>query len=171
MKTHQKILENKIRKAILLFMVLLVLSGLTAFPVQTELNFFAGHWNWFPQFMQPWLMEINGTINAIAKEHSYLLYGYDWLAYSHIVIALFFIGVFRDPVRNAWVLRMGMLACAGVFIVAFIAGQVRGIPVFWTLIDCSFGFFGMIPLVLVQRWINQLEQLQTLEFTNKHHAL
>jgi hypothetical protein len=89
-------------------------------------------------------------------KYPFLFYGYDWLAYSHIVIALFFTGVYRNPVRNEWVLRIGMLACAGVFVLAFVCGQIRGIPLFWTFIDCSFGFFGMIPLLIVQRLIRKL---------------
>ena len=92
----------------------------------------------------------------MAADYPFLLYGYDWLAYSHIVIALFFTGVYRNPVRNEWVLRTGMLACAGVFVVAFVCGHIRGIPLFWTFIDCSFGFFGMILLLILQRLIRRL---------------
>jgi hypothetical protein len=33
----------------------------------------------------------------------------------------------------------GLIASAGIFALAFIAGPVRGIPWFWTLVDCSFG--------------------------------
>ena len=44
-------------------------------------------------------------------------------------------------------LSEAMLACAGVIILALVCGPIRGIPVFWTLIDCSFGIVGAIPLV------------------------
>jgi hypothetical protein len=43
---------------------------------------------------------------------------------------------------------------------ALIAGHVRQIPVGWRLIDCSFGVFGAIPLLLCVRAINQLELQQ-----------
>jgi len=166
-KAHLK----RIRLIVAVFMTLLILSGLTAFPVQTELNFLKEHFNWFPQFMQPWLERVTYAVNDTAEKYPFLIYGYDWLAYSHIVIALFFIGVYKDPVRNAWVLRVGMLACAGVFVLAFVVAGIRGIPFFWTLIDCSFGFFGMIPLLIAHRRINKLERLQQDEFTNSPHNL
>ena len=63
------------------------------------------------------------------------------------MIAMFFIGPFRDPVRNAWVLRCGLVACAGVIPLALICGHIRGIPLQWRLIDCSFGIIGAIPLL------------------------
>lgn len=164
-------LTRRIRILIAVFITLLVLSGLTAFPVQTELNFLNQHFNWFPQFMQPWLFTVGEAVNTTAGKYPFLIYGYDWLAYAHIVIALFFVGVYRDPVRNAWVLRVGMLACAGVFVLAFSCASIRGIPIFWTLIDCSFGFLGIIPLVIAHRWISQLEKLQQQEFINSPHTL
>jgi len=49
-------------------------------------------------------------------------------------------------VRNKWVITFGLIACAGVIPLALIAGQVRGIPFAWRLIDCSFGVVGGIPL-------------------------
>ncbi|HEV2479181.1 MAG TPA: hypothetical protein VGS79_05945 [Puia sp.] len=61
--------------------------------------------------------------------------------------------------RNKWVIEFGMLACAAVFPLAFIAGAIRGIPVYWRLIDCSFGVIGLIPLVLCYRKIGALERL------------
>jgi hypothetical protein len=40
---------------------------------------------------------------------------------------------------------------------AFIFGAVRGIPVWWRWIDCSFGVFGFIPLWFCRRWARELE--------------
>ncbi len=81
------------------------------------------------------------------------------MAFAHIVIATAFIGPLRDPVRNKWIIDWAMLACIGVFPLAFIAGNVRGIPWFHIFIDCSFGVVGLIPLAIVRKWINQLERL------------
>lgn len=164
-------LLRKIRFLIVGFIILLVLSGITAFPVQTELNFLVRHSNFFPDFMNPWLFTVASAVNETATKYPFLIYGYDWLAFAHIVIALFFVGVYRDPVRNAWVLRTGMIACGGVFVLAFSCMALRGIPLFWTLIDCSFGFFGIIPLLIAHRWIRQLEQIQQQEFINSPHSL
>jgi hypothetical protein len=61
-------------------------------------------------------------------------------------------------VRNKWVITFGLIACAGVIPLALIAGAVRGIPVAWRLIDCSFGVFGSIPLLVCQREIRKLER-------------
>lgn len=153
------VLLKLIRRWIAAFMILLVLSGITAFPVQTELHFLVKFHDCFPPLMRYWLLTVSSSVDDVATNAPYLLYGYDWLAYAHIVIALFFTGVYRNPIQNEWVLRIGMLACAGVFVLAVICGQVRGIPFFWTLIDCSFGLFGMIPLVMVRRLIKRLEQI------------
>ncbi len=154
---EEKTILSRIRRWIVAFMVLLILSGITAFSVQTELHFLLHHQNFIPDFFIPWLQIISDAIDVMAEKYPYLLYGYDWLAYSHIIIALFFIGVYRNPVQNAWVLRIGMVACLGIFILAAVCGQIRGIPFFWTLIDCSFGVFGIIPLLIVQKQIGKLE--------------
>ncbi|CAN5858909.1 hypothetical protein BH11BAC7_BH11BAC7_28690 [soil metagenome] len=159
--SEDKMILLRIRKWIIAFMILLMLSGITAFPVQTELHFLLHHRNFIPDFFIPWLCIISNAIDVTAEEFPYLLYGYDWLAYSHIIIALFFIGVYRNPIQNAWVLRIGMIAGCGIFILAAVCGQMRGIPFFWTLIDCSFGIFGMIPLLIVQKQINKLEEFHT----------
>jgi hypothetical protein len=60
-------------------------------------------------------------------------------------------------VRNKWVITFGLIACAGVIPLALIAGQVRGLPVAWRLIDCSFGIFGGILLLLCRRHIFAME--------------
>jgi hypothetical protein len=77
----------------------------------------------------------------------FIAYGTDWLAFGHFIIALFFIGPLRDPVRNAWVLRVGIFACAAVIPLALICGALREIPFAWRLLDCSFGVLGAIPLL------------------------
>jgi hypothetical protein len=55
-------------------------------------------------------------------------------------------------------LRRRIQALTGVFILGLIlSGAIRGIPVWWRLIDCSFSVFGIIPLWLCRRWVNELE--------------
>jgi hypothetical protein len=70
---------------------------------------------------------------------------------------LFFIGPLIDPVRNIWVLRAGQIACAAVIPLALICGAIRGIPIYWRLIDCSFGVFGIIPLCLTIKLTKELQ--------------
>lgn len=50
-----------------------------------------------------------------------------------------------------------MIACVGIIPLAFICGSIRGIPFYWQLIDCSFGVFGIIPLLLLNKYIKQLQ--------------
>jgi len=87
----------------------------------------------------------------------FLAYGTDWLAFAHLALAVVFLGPLVDPIRNKWVLQCGLIACAGVLALAFIAGPARGIPLPWRLIDSSFGIFGAIPLLIALRKTTQLE--------------
>jgi hypothetical protein len=89
-----------------------------------------------------------------------LAYGTDWLAFAHIVIAVFFIGPLVDPVRNVWVLRAGIIACLLVIPLALICGALRQIPFGWRLIDCSFGVVGVIQLSYCLKLVGTLEKAQ-----------
>ena len=96
--------------------------------------------------MHDWLFRVYGAYKVVELEHAFLLYGYDWLAFAHFILAILFIGPFCDPVKNIWVLQFGLIACILVFPWSFIAGSFRGIPLGWRLIDCSFGLFGFLFL-------------------------
>ncbi|TND08513.1 MAG: hypothetical protein FD123_2309 [Bacteroidetes bacterium] len=157
----EKKLLRRIRRWLAAFMILLIISGITASPVLAELSFAMQHKNWFPEFMQEWLVNIYTALQDIDQEHPYVFYAFDWLAFAHVIIALFFIGVYKNPVQNAWVLRTGMIACIAIIPLAFIAGGIREIPWFWRLIDCSFGVFGIIPLLLVERLTGKLKIIKT----------
>ncbi|MDB5255453.1 MAG: hypothetical protein JWM14_148 [Chitinophagaceae bacterium] len=155
----EKQLLRKIRVWIIFFMVSLVLSGITAFPIETQLEVAMNYMHYLPEILQLWLTQIYFAVKTTNAQFPYLSYGTDWLAFSHIVIATAFIGPLRDPVKNIWVIQFGMIACLMVFPLAFIAGSVREIPLFWKLIDCSFGALGIIPLYICYRYIKQLEIL------------
>jgi len=129
----------------------LALSGITAFPLQTELGWLVQHSSSLPLTMQNWLNTIYSAIKATNQNYPYLSYGTDWLAFAHLVLALLFIGPLKDPVKNIWVIEFGMMACVLIFPLAFIAGGIRHIPIFWRLIDCSFGIIGIIPLAIARR--------------------
>jgi hypothetical protein len=147
---------KQIRILLIAFITLLVLSGVTAFPLRTEMEFLMAHKNSFPDSLSLWIETIN---NAVDQTPDVVLYGTDWLAFAHIIIALFFIPVYLDPVKNKANLIVAMVACGAVFILALICGPIRGIPFFHQLIDCSFGFIGFFPLWFVYRKVEQLEQL------------
>ena|SRR6218665_410872 len=158
MKTQiQAQLKKQIRNLILFFIIFLVLSGITAFPIETELQFLSMHANVFPQVIQNWLNTIYTSVKETNAAYPYLSYGTDWLAFAHLVIATAFIGPLKDPVKNSWVIQFGMIACVMVFPLALIAGPLRHIPFYWQMIDCSFGVFGIIPLYLCFKKIKELE--------------
>jgi hypothetical protein len=144
-----------------------VLSGITAFPLQTELGWLlrllhAGALRPIAQFagLLPWIERVNEGLRDTNTRYPFLAYGTDWLAFAHLAIAVAFVGPYKDPVRNKWVITFGLIACAGVIPLALIAGHIRGIPVAWRLLDCSFGVFGGIPLLICRRSIQALERLR-----------
>ena len=149
--------RKRIRTWVLVFIVGLVLSGITAFPIETELAFMVRHFSIFPDFMARWVETIYHAIKDTNTRYPWLAYGTDWLAFGHIVIATAFIGPLRDPVKNIWVIQFGMIACIMVLPLAFIAGPIRQIPLYWSFIDSCFGIFGVVPLYIVYRDIRRLE--------------
>lgn len=156
--TTQTQLQKRIKNLIILFIIGLVLSGVTAFPIETELSWFNAHNSWMPERLQNWISQVYFAVKDMNNKYPYLSYGTDWLAFAHIVIAVAFIGPLRDPVKNIWVIQFGMIACIMVFPLAFIAGPIRGIPFYWQLIDCSFGVFGFVLLYWCYRNIVKLEK-------------
>ena len=143
----------------------LVFSGVTAIPLETELNVLArmpGVEQLTPDQassgLSHWILKVRQGLQETNARHPFMAYGTDWLAFGHIVIAISFIGVLRDPVRNQWLFQFGLIACLLVIPWALIFGGLRGIPFYWRLIDCSFGVFGAIPLWLARRWTKELEQ-------------
>lgn len=156
--------DRRIRALILLFMAGLVMSGLTAFPLITELRIldaYCGSDSAIGQRLPAlgsWITTVRAGLMETDAKYPFILYGTDWLAFAHLVIAVAFWGPLVDPVRNKWVIDFGIIACAGILPLAMIAGPVRGIPFYWRVIDCSFGIFGCLPLILAKRYIRRLER-------------
>jgi len=141
----------------------LVISGLTAIPLVTEVDWMV---SWLGLEGQTsttaasatgrWLLRIRDALTETQTAHPQLFYGTDWLAFGHLVIAIGFVGAWRDPVRNRWLFDFGLMACVLVIPWALVFGSVRGIPLWWRLIDCSFGVLGAVPLWLCRRWARRL---------------
>lgn len=163
MKTETVNIRRQINFAIVFFMVSLAISGITAMPAREGISFLVNvvpaSWTFFSGF----LMHVR---EAVFTCDPVLFYGYDWLAFAHIVIAVLFYGVIKDPVRNIWVVEFGMIACMLIIPFAFTMGTVRGIPIWWRLVDCSFGVVGIIPLLFVHRRIQELQKLIEAEKLN-----
>ncbi|MES2572548.1 MAG: hypothetical protein V4710_21170 [Verrucomicrobiota bacterium] len=159
------ILLRRIRWLLGAFIAGLVLSGVTAFPLRHELDLLAamlgvgdvhspaGH-----SGLTWWILRVREALEVTYERFPFIAYGTDWLAFGHIVIALFFIGPWLDPVRNVSAIYVGMVACVGVIPLALICGPIREIPFYWRLIDCAFGIIGILPLWLVLRFTAKLEK-------------
>lgn len=154
---RRSIFLRRIRILLWLFIIGLVLSGATAMPLETEFSFLTP-WIGGPSDLARWLSTIRDALVETNARYPFIAYGTDWLAFAHFVIAILFVGPMRDPVKNIWVVEFAMIACVLVVPFALAAGSVRGIPLEWRLIDCSFGIFGIIPLVFCRRYIRELAQ-------------
>ena len=165
-KQREQILRGRIQLFTWLFIVGLVLSGLSAIPLQTELDMFA-RWlqadNVSPDetasAFTKWVLMVRNGLHDTYTKYPFMAYGTDWLGFAHFLFAVAFVGAVRHPVRNAWLYQFGMIACVLVLPWALLMGELRGIPLFWRLIDCSFGIVGFIPCWLCQKWTAELQQL------------
>jgi len=162
---EQKQLLLKIRLVTLFFMVALVVSGITAFPVETGLRFIMQFLNIDGQNpenlngLYRWLAFVYEGVGTTNAQFPFIAYGFDWLAFAHIAIAVAFIGLYREPVRNKWLVTWAMICCVGIIPLALICGAIRQIPFLWQLIDISFGVFGIIPLIYLKSLISKLEKI------------
>jgi hypothetical protein len=166
MKTTQQSLLFRYRISLGIFVFGLVVSGITAFGLEIEtallnrvlgLNASTNPKSFlFP--LQIFIYNVHLALNFTYARFPFLGYGTDWLGFGHLVIAAFFVLPFVDPIRYRAILSIGLLACAGVIVTALISGAIRHIPFFWTLIDCSFGVLGAIPLIYCLRITRRLLQ-------------
>ncbi|MBP6506544.1 MAG: hypothetical protein KA257_03170 [Opitutaceae bacterium] len=140
------------------FILGLILSGLTAFPLLAELRLLgrmlgivnpADYQNLTG--LHHWIASVWFGLEQTYAQFSFIGYGTDWLAFGHLCLAVFFIRPFWRPLESDWVLKCGLICCIGVIPLALIAGAVRGIPFYWQLIDCSFGVLGAVPLLYCLR--------------------
>ena len=98
-KLHKQ-LRKKIRIWIIFFIIALVLSGITAFPIEMQLKLAVKYLPFLPAFLYAWINEVYIGINSTNANFPFLAYGTDWLAFAHIVIAVAFVGPLKDPVKN-----------------------------------------------------------------------
>ncbi len=149
-------------------MLALVVSGLTAFPLKWELNVLAS-WMGISADVDPasltglryWIAHVRAGLEQSYSAYPFLAYGTDWLAFAHIVIAVFFVGPLREPTQHDWILVSGIVACLGVIPLALICGLLRGIPPYWRCIDCLFGLFGIVPLIYCLALSRKLKRMNS----------
>jgi hypothetical protein len=154
MKALPKLLRIRWLTAFVMFG--LIVSGATAIPLRTEVAWLANQFS-ASSTIGVWLRQVSAGLESTAQAYPFLFYGTDWLAFGHFVIALAFVGALRDPVRNRWLFDFGLIACGLVIPHAFIFGEIRGIPMWWRLVDCSFGVLGAVPLWFCRKWARELD--------------
>ncbi len=161
MTASAAILRFRITMAV--FIVGLLVSGITAFPLLAEMKLLTS-WLGLAEATSPaghtgldfWILTVKFGLEDMYARYPWIAYGTDWLAFGHITIALFFIGPFFRPVEGRSVVCAGIAACVLVIPLALVCGAVRGIPLYWRLIDCSFGVFGVLPLFYCLRLLRHI---------------
>jgi hypothetical protein len=146
-------LLRRYRISLGLFLAGLVFSGLTAFPLLAEIRVLSGLLgitdpSRYAELtgLSHWIAFVHFGLEQTYARFPFFGYGTDWLAFGHLASAAFFVRPFCKPLDSDWVLRTGLGICAAVIPAALLAGQIRGIPFAWRLVDCSFGVFGSLPL-------------------------
>ncbi len=151
------------------FIAGLLVSGITAFPLLTEMKLLT-QWIGLGEAVSPeghsgfgfWMLTVKFGLEDVHARYPWIAYGTDWLAFGHIIIALFFIGPLFHPKGSRSVIFAGIAACLLVVPLAIVCGAIRGIPIYWRLIDCSFGFFGILPLLYCLRLLRFIETKQPI---------
>ena len=168
-KNRELTLLRHIKILTWVFILGLVLGGATAIPLQTEMESFTKllgidgkSSSEIASGFDHWILKVREGLRETDAKYPFIAYGTDWLAFGHFMIAVAFLGALRDPVRNVWLFTFGMIACAMIVPYAFIFGGMRGIPIYWRLIDCSFGVFGIIPVWYCRRCVMEIEDIRGL---------
>ena len=98
MNLSAETLTRRVRWLLCLFIAELVISGATAIPLETEMRLLTrmigAEGGWFAR--------VRDAIVETNAKYPFVAYGTDWLAFGHFVIAIAFIGPWRDPVKNIW---------------------------------------------------------------------
>lgn len=144
----------------------LFLSGVTVWPAVPGLEFLV-HLVWGDSppagELHRFTLRVIEGLRHTKENYEFLLYGYDWLAFAHICLAILFAGAARDPVRNKWVIQCGLIICCLIPVLAAICIPIRGIPFIWFFIDFAFAPAAALPL-----WIALRDVRKTEETTNAH---
>ena len=77
-------LLDKIRLFIIFFIVALILCGVTAFPVKTELHWLLSHSSLIPSGMQSRLQSCDDALKETTAKYTMPDYGWVWLGFAHI---------------------------------------------------------------------------------------
>ena len=150
-------LRGRIKAAIVITIIGLLLNGFTSVPLRTELDILLSKPDSLPQFLRDWWVYVYQGVLETSEKYNFMRYGFDWLGYAHLIIAIAFIGPYRDPIKNQWVVQWGMIAAGLGILMAFGWERMRDIPVWWSFIDAGISYFAFVVLWLCNRWISKLK--------------
>jgi hypothetical protein len=146
---------QKTKIAVLFFIIALVLSGLTAIPLEAGLQHIIPYSD-NVGLLRLFVRKVLQGIKATRLHYPFLFYGYDWLAFAHFMFGVLFIGVYKNPKQNIWIVQFGIIACICIIPFALVLGTVREIPLLWRIVDCCFGVFGGIVLYYILKTIKKI---------------
>jgi len=162
---HKKI-QRRIRVLLILFVLGLAFGCQIVLFVTPELallNSMLGlgtrMGQYFPN-LSAWINHLYEGITETYSKYPFVAYCMDWLAFAQLAFIIFFIGALIDPVRNIWIIKSGMVICVMHILLSFGCGSFRGVPLFWQLLDSSFGILGFIVIYLAYKNVKYLENIQ-----------
>jgi len=107
--------------------------------------------------MSAWVNHLHQGITTTYAEYPFIAYCMDWLVLAQAGFIILFIGAIIDPLRNIWIIRSGMVICLLHVVTAVASGGLHGVPVFWQILDASFGVVGLVVLYAAYRYVGYLK--------------
>ena len=158
---HENQLRKKIKVAIVLTIIGLLFNGISAVPLRTELSILLSKPNALPKFLADWWTYVNQGVNETSDNYNFMRYGFDWLAFAHMLIAIAFFGPLKDPIKNEWVIKWGMIASGLSVLMALGWERLRAIPMWWSFIDAGIALVAFLILWLCSRWVQELKAVKS----------
>jgi hypothetical protein len=125
----------------------MILSGLMAIPIDQQAALFIQHYGHSSSVAGVicHLLDVYSTVKVRHTDLSFG-YGYDWLAVSHVFLGLLFMGIDMRFVRHMKIFEVGFFAYMVIIVVAIIQGIIKGMPVWWQVVNYAFGLAGFLLL-------------------------
>lgn len=137
----------------------LVIAGATAFFIPWGVDLIVTH-SPLPKWINQtaWLNYVLNGVIQIDKSFDFIWYGTDWMAFAHLLFAILFYGLYKDPIRNKWLVSFGLIACVAIAPIAIGFGHLRGIPLIWQFLDMAFGVIAGAFLLRIKSLIQSIEK-------------
>ena len=137
----------------LIIFIMLLIPGISVFALPMQVKFAMVFLDYLPSFMQAWLLTVEEGVNAVESNYPFLLYGFDWLAYGHVAIAIFFIPAIKNPTAHITIINSGIIICTLMIPFVLVSGAVRYIPFWWRAGECIFAIIGILLLLYTRKMV------------------